>query len=153
MRLWSPVRNHPYMSEVDRLLTGKSPTCLRLQPLVSHLRPCGDGAPQTTHDIWETGLQGLPTGVTLPLRAIQLRLSKGATGVPCSQHGTLLFLVKLSLSLSLSLSVCVWQARGGLKNKHSTHTLEPIRARAWAYTAWALMDSGTRIMITGGRSR
>ena len=27
---WSPVRNHPYMSQVDRLLTGKSPKCLRL---------------------------------------------------------------------------------------------------------------------------
>ena len=45
----------------------------------------------------KTGLQGLPTRVTLPLpgRAIQLRLSKGATGSPYSQHGTL------------------WQARGG----------------------------------------
>ena len=30
----------------------------------------------------QSGLQGLPTRVTLPLRAIQLRLSKGATGVP-----------------------------------------------------------------------
>jgi hypothetical protein len=30
----------------------------------------------------KSGLQGLPTRVTLPLRDIQLLLSKGATGVP-----------------------------------------------------------------------
>ena len=30
----------------------------------------------------KSGLQGLPTRVALPLRDIQLRLSKGATGVP-----------------------------------------------------------------------
>ena len=30
----------------------------------------------------KTGLQGLPTRVTLPFRAIRLRLSKGAAGVP-----------------------------------------------------------------------
>jgi hypothetical protein len=27
---WSPLRNHPITSEVDRFLTGKSPKCLRL---------------------------------------------------------------------------------------------------------------------------
>ena len=30
----------------------------------------------------KSGLQGLPTRVALPLRDIQLRLSKGATGIP-----------------------------------------------------------------------
>jgi hypothetical protein len=30
----------------------------------------------------ESGLQGLPTRVALPLRDVRLRLSKGATGVP-----------------------------------------------------------------------
>ena len=30
----------------------------------------------------KSGRQGLPTRVALPLRDIQLRLSKGATGVP-----------------------------------------------------------------------
>jgi hypothetical protein len=29
-----------------------------LRPLVSHLRPCGDGAPQTTHDIGEIWAAG-----------------------------------------------------------------------------------------------
>ena len=52
----------------------------------------------------KSGLQGPPTRVALPLRDIQLRLSKGATGVPYSQHGTL------------------WQARGGPQD------LETIRA-------------------------
>ena len=33
-------------------------TCSRLYPLVSHPRPCGDGAPQTTHDIWEIWAAG-----------------------------------------------------------------------------------------------
>ena len=47
-----------FMSEVDRFLTGKSPKCLRLWPLVSHLRLCSDGAPQTTHDIWENWAAG-----------------------------------------------------------------------------------------------
>ena len=44
-----------FMSEVDRFLTGKSPKCLQLWPLVSYPRLCSDGAPQTTHDIsmWE----------------------------------------------------------------------------------------------------
>ena len=52
----------------------------------------------------KSGLQGDPTRVTLPPRDIQLRLSKGATGSPYSQRGTL------------------WQARGGPQD------LETIRA-------------------------
>jgi len=40
------------MSEVDRFVTGKSPKCLRLSPLVSYPRLRSDGALQTTHDIW-----------------------------------------------------------------------------------------------------
>ena len=47
-----------FMSEVDMFLTGKSPKCLRLWPLVSYPRLCSDGALQTAHDIWENWTAG-----------------------------------------------------------------------------------------------
>ena len=66
-------------SEVDRFLTGKSPKCLRLLPLVSYTRLCSDGALQTAHDIWENWTAGAFTRVTLSLWAFS---RQGATGVP-----------------------------------------------------------------------
>jgi len=70
-----------FMSEVDRFLTGKSPKCLRLLPLVSYPRLCSDvmGLFKQLMIFGKTGLRGLPTRVTLFLWAFSRR---GATGVP-----------------------------------------------------------------------
>ena len=60
---------------------------------MSHLRLCSDGAPQTTHDIWENWVAGAShAGDSF---SPGLLADKGLLGSPYSQHGIL------------------WQARGG----------------------------------------
>ena len=86
-----------FMSEVDRFLTGKSPKCLQLWPLVSYPRLCSDGAPQTTHDIWGNWAAGASHAGDSSSTSPGLSADKGLLGSPYSQHGT------------------QWQSRGGPK--------------------------------------
>jgi hypothetical protein len=54
---------------------------------VSHLRLCGDGAPQTAHDIWENCAAGASHAGDSS--SLGLSADKGLLGSPYSQHGTL----------------------------------------------------------------
>ena len=80
---WSPLRNHPINVRGGQVSDWEESQMLAALAFVSYPRLCSDGAPQTAHDIGKTGLQGLPTRVTVFLWA----LSRQGDGPPIHNMG------------------------------------------------------------------